>query len=314
MEINLLKVPDPRPGRNTMSVMSKEVFDKYFIDEFYSRSMFKEHLGISDKIFQNSYELYYSEEERKKFFSARVSYSQKRRNSNAVNFGKPRVIIDKHRLLELLKKGMTIEAISKKLEIAPQTVKGNINFHNLILDDFMYSSFLSPSDRIELSNLDSFMGCTLLEYHLKRDENLQNILETCLTLNDKLRDANLLVKKIRRNALSFAKANGISTEKFMLPQSFVNALFRKAFIESEVEVVCEYCVENKYFDFLLPEYKVLVEVDSNHYHSTRKALRNDLLKDEVASNNGYKLIRISTDKDKYPAILKKVKECLKQVL
>ena len=106
-KINFIKVQDPRPNRKSMTVLPKDVFDYWFINRFYSRSMFKEKLGVSDKIFQNSYQLYYTKEERKQFFKNRIAYSQSRKNTNSKNKGVPRIKIDKIKLETYLMEGLS---------------------------------------------------------------------------------------------------------------------------------------------------------------------------------------------------------------
>lgn len=66
----------------------------------------------------------------------------------------------------------------------------------------------------------------------------------------------------------------------------------------------QFKINNKRFDFYLPEYGVLVEIDGNFIHSNanegfvmnkhfqKKILKNDLLKNVIAQDSGFKLIRI----------------------
>ena len=51
-------------------------------------------------------------------------------------------------------------------------------------------------------------------------------------------------------------------------------------------------IKSKQFDFYLPDYNMLIEVDGEYWHSLPKAVKNDKFKNNLAKNERYKLTRI----------------------
>lgn len=68
--------------------------------------------------------------------------------------------------------------------------------------------------------------------------------------------------------------------------------------------ISQYRIKNKYYDFFLPEYKLLVEIDGDYIHTNnkvghfinsrfkKKIFRNDALKNLIAEYSGFELLRI----------------------
>lgn len=54
-------------------------------------------------------------------------------------------------------------------------------------------------------------------------------------------------------------------------------------------------LSNKFYDFYLKDYKVLVEADGKFWHNMSSHIANDKIKNEIAKNNGYKLIRVDDE-------------------
>lgn len=50
---------------------------------------------------------------------------------------------------------------------------------------------------------------------------------------------------------------------------------------------------SKKYDIFIPEYLLLIELDSKSFHNTTKQHKNDYLKDCLAVNGGYKIIRLN---------------------
>ena len=85
--------------------------------------------------------------------------------------------------------------------------------------------------------------------------------------------------------------------------------FRAYCITHNIEFVFQKKVSfgkhNKSYDFYLPKYNCLVEVDGNYWHQKddevlgdaiqRKNHKNDLLKNFIAEHSGFKLVRIWED-------------------
>lgn len=66
-------------------------------------------------------------------------------------------------------------------------------------------------------------------------------------------------------------------------------------------------IGGRIFDALIFK-KVLLEYDGSYYHSSEKSKDNDALKDKIAKENGYILIRVNEKTAKDIEILKKIKE------
>lgn len=87
--------------------------------------------------------------------------------------------------------------------------------------------------------------------------------------------------------------------KWMLKKDFVKIKVSKTetllgdMIEKEYGIKLDrsYYVSGKYYD--LRYKKLLIESDGSHWHSSKKATRNDKYKDRLASSNGYTLLRFN---------------------
>jgi len=54
-------------------------------------------------------------------------------------------------------------------------------------------------------------------------------------------------------------------------------------------------IDGRCFDYKVPNKKILIECDSNYWHSLPESKENDKLKNEIAEKNGFKLIRYKID-------------------
>lgn len=80
--------------------------------------------------------------------------------------------------------------------------------------------------------------------------------------------------------------------------------FASLLTSSGIKWTNQFKINNKRFDFYLPDFGILVEIDGNFIHSNeklgfnvdsyfkKKILKNDLLKNVIAEDSGFKLIRI----------------------
>jgi very-short-patch-repair endonuclease len=313
MKKSKLVVKDPRPGRHIMSILSKEYFDHYFHEKGYRVTQFKKKLGIPSSLYYKTYHYYYDKEQRSDFFKKRISEVQRKSNSNRKNWGKPRILLDKSELENYLLDGRSMEWIAHLLGIAPQTVKKNINYYEISLDDIGYCKFLSYDKQVELKQLDSFFGTELLDMHKGERRDIQSIIDQSIVISMQLKEYGQTIRKVIRSAKSYAKANGIKFEDRKLPSSTVNYNFFKAFQECGYDCENEFKLGDKYYDLKIKGTNIIVEVDSKHYHDDKKYVLNDIEKTKLAEEKGFFLVRISTDRDKYPTIRLKVEKCLKNL-
>lgn len=100
-------------------------------------------------------------------------------------------------------------------------------------------------------------------------------------------------------------------------------------ISFDIEIPLPFKLSWKHYDIGLEEYPILIEVDGDYWHGNKKVMteeqkinwmqmknkQNDLLKDWVAKNKGYKLIRIweSDIKDDLPAVRAKIRKTIREV-
>ena len=73
-----------------------------------------------------------------------------------------------------------------------------------------------------------------------------------------------------------------------------------------LQIKRQFYVKGKYFDFYIPQYNMLIQVDGNYWHgkglkfqqkniAQKKNAANDLYKNALAGGLGYKIIRIWQD-------------------
>lgn len=80
--------------------------------------------------------------------------------------------------------------------------------------------------------------------------------------------------------------------------------FSKMLDDEKISWINQYRIGEKKYDFYLPKYNILIEIDGDYWHSNsntgfivdkkfkKKIFRNDILKNLLAEQNGFKLIRI----------------------
>ena len=100
-------------------------------------------------------------------------------------------------------------------------------------------------------------------------------------------------------------------------------------IPYEIEIPLPFKLSWKHYDIGLKDHAILIEVDGDYWHGNKKTMteeqkinwmqmknkQNDLLKDWVAKNKGYKLIRIweSEIKDDKSSVRAKIKKVIREV-
>jgi len=87
-----------------------------------------------------------------------------------------------------------------------------------------------------------------------------------------------------------------------------------------IKYITQKKVANKYYDFYIPKYNLLIEVDGDYFHAKnrdkklnaiqKKNIMNDHKKNSIAKGKGYKLIRFweSDIKNNTLLVIKKLKE------
>lgn len=75
----------------------------------------------------------------------------------------------------------------------------------------------------------------------------------------------------------------------------------------------QFKIEKKYYDYKLGE-KILIEYDGDYWHSRPDSIKNDNLKNDLATKNGYILFRIKESESRNIEILKKIEKLWKKSL
>ena len=95
----------------------------------------------------------------------------------------------------------------------------------------------------------------------------------------------------------------------------------KAILEKlEIEYEQQFRIQNKYYDFYLPDYNALIEVDGIYWHGIgvefeqksrmqKRTYKNDLYKDGLAAINGFIIKRINEGEITVSKVKKLLKEC-----
>lgn len=111
--------------------------------------------------------------------------------------------------------------------------------------------------------------------------------------NDK-KEFDIYLQNLSDRRKEYLKKHGIT-----LPKKGKMTNIEKQFIEFVSENNIEYnyqeLVEGKLYDFYLPEFNMLVEVDGEYWHRFPQAIKNDLEKHTIAKNKNLTLVRISSN-------------------
>jgi very-short-patch-repair endonuclease len=108
----------------------------------------------------------------------------------------------------------------------------------------------------------------------------------------------------------------ISNGGMTKPEKYIMDFLKKR----NIHLICEYPIEwlniKKYYDFYLPSYNILIEYDGDYWHKNSleecendlqiNNFRNDRLKDKIAQELGYKLIRITGNNKNIETILENI--------
>lgn len=93
------------------------------------------------------------------------------------------------------------------------------------------------------------------------------------------------------------------SKKKIIKTSKVERNFGRVLRKYGIKYKTQYQLSTKFYDYYLPDYNLLIEIDGNYWHGNdkyykklnsiqRKAKFNDKQKNYLAKINGYKLLRI----------------------
>jgi len=299
---------------STAKLLTKSFLQKTYVDLKMSFDDLKRVYGLNYKIFYKSYTHWFTKKERKIIGGGKISISQKTRNSNRCNTGKLRVELDKNLLQEYLDKKFSLEKMAQLCKVAPQTVKANLEFHNLT--EQLVKFGLDYERFIAIEAIDNLFGTNILKgLEISNTDLLNPLVENSLKeiLNAEIRITQMraTLQRIRLLLMAKFRSRKIPMNSYNLPGSRTNSLVKDVLEEMGFNNFAEFQIENKVYDFKLIDYNILLEIDTDYYHSTEKELANDIFKNELAINNGYTLLRVKLGKsDKRITIKNKIEKCL----
>jgi very-short-patch-repair endonuclease len=73
----------------------------------------------------------------------------------------------------------------------------------------------------------------------------------------------------------------------------IEARFETYLVEHQLAYTFQYFLDGKYYDFFLPDFNLLVEVDGEYWHRLSPAIKNDIEKHVIARDQGIRLLRIT---------------------
>jgi very-short-patch-repair endonuclease len=100
-------------------------------------------------------------------------------------------------------------------------------------------------------------------------------------------------KYIKENGHHFCQKNETSIE--MLCIDFL--------INNDIKYDFQYYLDGKRYDFFLPEFNLLIEVDGEYWHTLEPSIKNDIEKHYLSKKHNLRLLRISSDDLNFSIIL-----------
>lgn len=198
----------------------------------------------------------------------------------------PEIIVAKDKLKEALRKRFTMQEILNEFKISEFIFKRNLLYHNIKSDYVQFKKIplkhiLLKDNSIELLRQLNPEIVGLLESNKVSKENVKDIQKLFLELTD-------LTQAVKNIGRSFSK-------KYNSKLTFSSNLgcnnLCSYLYENNIEFRQEFKIENYYYDFYLPTFNMLVEVDGS-YHRLNKAKANDKIKEKIAKDKGFELIRV----------------------
>lgn len=150
--------------------------------------------------------------------------------------------------------------------------------------------------------------------------------------SDKIKKVNSILRKTKSNLLK--SRNAIKKIKYLQAQSYrmdknktwPEIEFEKVLKEMNIKYESQKILKGKIFDYYIPDYNTLCEVDGDYYHGNeemfselnemqKKNIKNDKYKNIISKGMGYNIFRVweSELKKDRNAVIERVKsEILKQ--
>lgn len=199
----------------------------------------------------------------------------------------PEIIISKERIKEVLKKRFTLKEILEEFKISEFLFKRNLLYHNIKSDYVQFKKIplkhiLLKDNYIELLRQLNPKLLSLLENNNIDKDNVTDIQKLFLQLTD-------LTQAVKNIGRSFSKKHN---SKLVFSSNLGCNNLCVYLYESNIEFQQEFKIDNYYYDFYLPKFNLIVEVDGL-YHKFKKVKNKDKLKENLAKSKGFELIRVT---------------------
>jgi very-short-patch-repair endonuclease len=253
----------------------------YYVEKNWNIADFMVHFGLGHRIVRRSITMFIPKEKRSEIRGNKTRQSQLSKNSNSVNWYKPRNLIELEKLKSAIESSKNQSQLLKTLGITKYVLTSNLQYYNLHLPPRKPYG-LSLHD---LTNSDLDLLKKLTPFHKGLDlllsEDKKQVSEGIFELAKLAFEIKLLSRKVRRYHRNLLKDNSV---KF--PANLVEYCFMSSLDKLGINYEMQFRIGKRSFDFLI-EGKLIVELDG-HLHADKI----DKEKDKLAISNGYTLIRL----------------------
>lgn len=286
--------------------IKKRDLQHYFFDEKWKIKDFQYHFGLGHRIVRQSLYKWFTPEEIDKSHRDKIAEKQRGdRNSNSVNWYRPRKLLPLTELEEAVKSVRNKKELKQKLNLTSwelSYIQQFYNFrlpnHNTFIEDFS-SNYLTRSEIKLIVKLMILEEVDQL-FLSGSDSNIKKAVCKLLELNFKLKYILRKLKKYYRY-------------DYNMPSNLIEYHFYKQMIKLYPDTIPQFFIKsmNIHVDFYIPSINTIVELDGT-LHDPYK----DSIRDSNLTNSGYKVIRINLKEENLNRFVKPkdVRICLKKYL
>lgn len=286
--------------------IKKRDLQKYFFDDMWKIKDFQYHFGLGHRIVRGSLYKHFSKEEIDKSHRDKIALKQTGdRNSNSVNWYRPRKLIPFSELEEAVRSSKTKKSLKKTLNLTSwelSYLQQYYNFRlpnkNTLIDDFSANHL----DKREIHILASMMKAFELDQGFL-SRNPKSIHDSIIDLISLTYDLRIIIKKLKKYYRDYS---------YYYPTNLIEYTFFKIMKKMKLEVIPQFFIPELrvHVDFLINDH-IILELDGQLHDKEE-----DRLRDINLTSLGYKVIRINLQEEnlsRFPKP-KAIRVCLKKYL
>lgn len=286
--------------------IKKRDLQHYFFDEKWKIKDFQYHFGLGHRVVRQSLYKWFTKDEIDKSHRQKISDKQKGdRNSNSVNWYRPRKLILLTELEEAIKTVKNKKELKQRLNLTSwelsylqQFYNFRLPNHNTFIEDFS-SNHLTKSEIKLMVKLMIIEGVD--KAFLKgSDSDIKRAICKLLELNFRLKYILRKLKKYYRY-------------DYNMPSNLIEYHFYKQLIKIYPDIIPQFFIKslNIHVDFYIPSTNTIIELDGSLHDQYKDKVRDDNLRDL-----GYKIIRIDLETENLNRFVKPkdIRICLKKYL